>query len=620
MIPPFSRFLPAAASCFTVGIALLCSQAALRAENTFKTIYAFTPDTDGNVPYPALAQGADGRFYGTNSTGGKNNTGTVFSIKADGTGFNVLSSFPDTNGGSQPRAGVVQARDGNFYGTTYAGGSNGVGVLYQVTPAGTLTYLTSFNDVSVPGANPVGTLTEGLDGLLYGTAQYGGSDNYGTVYRVTVPAGTATTFATITGGLAGYYPQSDLIQARDSNFYGTTLSGGAYNNGTFFRITPAGVFTTLYSFTGSADGGSPIRGVVQGIDGAFYGATQTGGGYASGALYRLVVSGDTANITALHSFETLLGEGMTPDGSLVAATDGNLYGTTSAGGAYNSGTVFRVTTTGGFATVYSFTNGTAGDGGFPVGGLTIGNDGKLYGTTAGQNGSSGTIFKIDLNAPLPAPVPLSALVPTAAFGDTVLIKGDYFVGATAVNFVKSDGSAIPAASFTVESKTIIAAVVPDGAVTGVISVTANGLTASTPYALTVTGGTPVVVVPSVSVIARIPTAAEGGASGKFKFVRSGSDFTDPLKVHIKLTAKSTATLGQDYTFLVGKGGTLAADFTSVTIPAGSASVVLKVIPIDDAIPEPPETVILKVKTGDGYTVDSTTFKATVTITDNDSNN
>ena len=125
------------------------------------------------------------------ATAGKNNHGTVFALDLNGDHFNVLSAFPDTAGGSTPESGLLQARDGNFYGTTNAGGANGFGVFYQVTPDGTLTYLQSFNNGD-PGANPVGSLFEGIDGALYGTAQYGGVDNFGTIFRATIPDSTNT--------------------------------------------------------------------------------------------------------------------------------------------------------------------------------------------------------------------------------------------------------------------------------------------------------------------------------------------------------------------------------------------------------------------------------------------
>ena len=230
------------------------------------------------------------------------------------------------------------------------------------------------------------------------------STTYGTIFRALPPTGTAATFATVTGGLAGYYPQSDLIQATDGNFYGTTEQGGTDNIGAFFQVTPGGEYNVLYSFTGGADGSRPLRGVVQGTDGNFYGVCNEGGSYQGGAIYRISVSGITATVTGLYSFVPEVDDGSNALGNLVQASDGNFYGTTAAGGANADGTIYRITPSGAYNQLYSFTGNT--DGLAPVAGLTQGADGKLYGTTAGENGSDGTVFAIDAGLPSPTPRPL----------------------------------------------------------------------------------------------------------------------------------------------------------------------------------------------------------------------
>ena len=387
-LPHRFRYVSRAALVLCAGASLLGLPTA-HATFNLATIHTFDDAADGNVTYPALVQGADGKFYGVNSTGGRSDNGTVFSLNANGGAFATLNTFTGSNQGKTPEGGLVQARDGNFYGTTSTGGNDGFGTLYQVVPTtGKLTALASFTNGD-PGGNPGGTLIEGLDGFLYGTAEYGGIDNDGTVFRAAITGG-ADTLATITGGLAGVYPQSDLIQAADGNFYGTTSQGGTASLGTFFQVTPGGALNVLYSFTGGADGSRPLRGVVQGTDGAFYGVCNQGGTYGNGAIYRVAVSGVTATVTGLYSFLPLLGDGSNALGNLLLASDGNLYGTSAGGGAYGDGTIFEVTETGGFNVLYSFANGA--DGGFPVAGLTQGSDGRLYGTTAGQNGSAGTVF------------------------------------------------------------------------------------------------------------------------------------------------------------------------------------------------------------------------------------
>lgn len=579
---------------------------------TFNTIHTFTALTEGNVTYPSLVQGADGQLYGVNSTGGRSDNGTIFSLGLGGGSYRVLNTFTQAGQGTTPEGGLVQARDGNFYGTTNAGGNGGYGTLYQCVPStGKLNILAQFTNGN-PGGNPVGTLVEGVDGYLYGTARYGGNDNYGTIFRTDLAAGTTTTFAQITGGLAGAYPQSDLIQATDGNFYGTTEQGGTSNLGTFFQVTPAGVYTVIYSFTGGADGSRPLRGVVQGLDGSFYGVCNQGGTYGGGAIYRIDYINTTFLLTVLHDFYPILLDGSNPLSNLVQASDGNFYGTTAGGGANGDGSVYEVTPTGGYNLLYSFTAGT--DGSYPVGALTQANDGKLYGTTAGTNGASGTVFRIDNGLAVPAPLPRYLLQTSASVGDTIQIKGDNFVGTSAVSFTGSGGTLVASGSFTVLSKTVVQAVVPDGAVTGPVTVAANGNTATTLTQLTVAVVAPPVVVPTLTAIAKKPLASKAdGTVGKVKIYRTSEDLGQPLTVKYKVQGKSTAILGTDYNLVYG-GASLPKSGT-VIIPAGKPGVSIKIVPVPSTAAGPVTSVLFKVSASTGYNLGNP-VKATVEILSN----
>ncbi len=606
VIPPLLR------RCFVSGFiaaATLLSSGGDATALTVTTIHTFTAASEGNVTYPPLVQGADGRLYGVNSTGGRADLGTIFSLGLGGGSFDTLNVFTGTDKGSTPEGGIVQARDGNFYGTTNAGGSNGYGTLYQMVPStGKINILAQFDNTD-PGGNPVGTLTEGVDGLLYGTARYGGANNYGTVFHSGLAAGTLTTLAGITGGLAGYYPQSDLIQATDGNFYGTTEQGGTYSLGTFFQVTPAGVYTTLYSFTGGADGGRPLRGVVQGIDGLFYGVCNTGGTYGGGAIFRIAYLNTTFSLTSLYSFIPAVLDGSNALGNLVQASDGNFYGTTSGGGLNGDGTIYRVTPTGGYDVIYSFTDGT--DGSAPVAGLTQASDGKLYGTTAGKNSEAGTVFRLDAGLPAPIPRAKFLLQSNASVGDTILIKGDNFVGATAVSFVGAGGTLVASGSFAVLSKTVVQAVVPDGAVTGPVTVTANGLSGTTPVSLVVAAVPVTPTKSTVTITAAAPLASKADSTeGKFKVVRANGDNSTALTVNYKVRPKSTAILHTDYN-LISKGKALGL-IGSVTIQPGKSSVAIKVIPVPGATVSAATTVVIKLTAGDGYST-GTPIKGTVQI-------
>ena len=206
------------------------------------------------------------------------------------------------------------------------------------------------------------------------------------------------------------------------------------------------------------------------------GVAVKGGASFGGTIFRVSTDGD---FTVLYSFLAQIGSPYSAQGRLVQAGDGNFYGTTNVGGTFNVGTIFKVTPTGGFTTLYNFTNGADG--------------GNLYGTTSGQNGTTaGTVYRLDLDLPLPAPLPLLFTPSTVSEGDTITIKGDDFLGVTGVVFPSATAS-VAAASFTVLSKTVLQAVVPTGAVSGVITLRAGDLLAATSSALTV--NVPVVVTP-----------------------------------------------------------------------------------------------------------------------------
>ena len=349
---------------------------------------------------------------------------TTAAIAAPAQTFNTLVSFDGTNG-ADPYAGLVQGTDGNFYGTTYYGGASGDGTVFKITPAGTLTSLYSFCSETncTDGASPYAGLIQGTDGNFYGTTYYGGANKdmicsmegygCGTIFKMT-PSGTLTTlysFCSQTNCADGYQPTAGLIQASNGNFYGTTSSGGAKEDGTVFEITSSGALTTLHSFS-NTDGAGPVAALVQASNGNFYGTT-SGGANGGGTVFKITPAG---TLTTLYSFcpETDCTDGEYPWGGLIQASDGNFYGTTSAGGANSNGayctrggcgTVFEITSSGKLTTLYSFCSETnCTDGAVPYAGLIQATDGDFYGTTyLGGNGNNdalcpdagcGTIFQI----------------------------------------------------------------------------------------------------------------------------------------------------------------------------------------------------------------------------------
>lgn len=296
------------------------------------------PPADGLNP-AVLIQGSDGTFYGTTSGGGAIavGAGTVFVLKPGG-GDTILHSFAGVadRGGSLPTAGLVQGTDANLYGTAQLPDQ---GVMFKLTPEGTLTILHTFVGSPGDGAYPWGDLLQASDGNIYGVTTFGGSGESGTVYRIT-PAGVETILHSFSGP-DGQEPAAGLMQTSDGNFYGTTEGGGAHKVGTIFKLTPEGVETVLYSFTGStADGGYPLAALLQGADGNFYGTTTSGGMNHNGTIFQLTPAGA---LTTLYSFSGKLTQLADPLTNLVQGSDGNLYGTTSNGGAHDMGSFFRLT-------------------------------------------------------------------------------------------------------------------------------------------------------------------------------------------------------------------------------------------------------------------------------------
>ena len=327
--------------------------------------------------------------------------------------FGTLVSFNGTNG-ALPDSSLVQGIDGNLYGTTYNGGTYGYGAVFRITAGGALTTLYSFcaQNLPCPGGYGPGGLVLAFDGNFYGTtaggrtASGGGPSNgRGTVFKIT-PGGTLTQLHSF-GGTDGSVPSASLVQPTGGVFYGTTNEGGisAYCSrplgvgcGTVFKITGAGQLTTIHNFcsqTGCPDGYGP-GGLVVALDGNLYGTTSDGGAYGYGTVFKITTG---SALTTLHSFDRT--DGAIPNG-LLQASGGNFYGTTSDGGTYGFGTAFKITAAGQLTTLHSFCVQSlpCPDGNSPFG-LFQATDGNFYGTTASGGSSSacgdggcGTVFRV----------------------------------------------------------------------------------------------------------------------------------------------------------------------------------------------------------------------------------
>ena len=353
------------------------------------TLYSFTGTNDGGTPN-ALVVGSNGVLYGTTQLGGAFQRGSVFSINTNLSVTAPLASFTGAEG-SFPRAGLVQAIDGQFYGTA-SSGTNSTGNVFRMTSNGTLSSLYSFTG-DIDGANPFAPLVQANDGNLYGFTTTAGSNGYGNVFRIN-PNGAFAPLYSFTNGSDGSAPTAGLIQASDGNLYGVTPSGGSAKKGNIFRLAADGRPVNLYSFSGGQDGYQP-NALAQGSDGNFYGTTahSTIGPFQFyGTIFRITATGQLGTLYTLNS-----GDGHYPAAGLLQASDGNFYGTTFNGGAFGSGlgngTVFRIAPNGAFATLASFDGFNGGLN--PAAALVQGPDGNLYGTTsAGGWGGRGTVFRL----------------------------------------------------------------------------------------------------------------------------------------------------------------------------------------------------------------------------------
>jgi uncharacterized repeat protein (TIGR03803 family) len=480
---------------------------------TYTVLYNYSPGTKSGDPsnpqYTGIiAQGQDGNLYSTTPAGGTGCSfcGVVFKMTPSGTlthvfDFNYPNGAPYT-----PFSGLTLGKDGNFYGTTEAGGTFNLGTVFKSSASGNVANLYDFGTCKYPckeGAFPKAPPVQGRDGDFYGTTPHStdGTDN-GDVYRIS-PTGKFKTIYAF-DGVSGGNPNAPLVLGTDGNFYGTTAKGGksiqncAPNNGTcgtVFKITPTGKVTFLYKFD-QTHGAEPWGPLVQASDGNFYGTTSAGGdSNGDGVIFKITPQG---KFTMLYTLNGSV-DGKQPSAGLAQVTDGKgntiaLYGATQGGGSKGYGTLFKVSLSGGFTRLYDFDNTT---GSTPEITLLQDTTGTLYGETY-TGGTDGAGVFYSLADALPAFV--SLLSTSGKVGDSVPILGQGFKGTKSVSF---NGKA---ANFKVVSSTSLTGTVPAGASTGSVTVTISGSTLTSNHIFIVTPfiksfnptsgkvGTPVVII------------------------------------------------------------------------------------------------------------------------------
>jgi uncharacterized repeat protein (TIGR03803 family) len=329
---------------------------------------------------------AQDTLIGLTSNGGPEGKGTVFSINTNGSGFSIIKALPDW--GRNPKGSLIRASDGNFYGMTFSGGTYGFGTIIKITPSGSLTILHHFNSLA-DGANPYGALTTGTDGNFYGMTSTGGTNSYGTIFKIT-PAGVFTALRHLSIAADGGNPQGNLVRGTDGNFYGITRRGGTTGYGTIFKVTPSGTYTVLKSLNNATDGGTCYGSLAGSSDGNFYGITSGGGTFNNGTIFKVTPTG---TYTVLRNMKATT-DGASNTNSLVSSSDGFLYGLCYGGGSFGQGTIFKINrTTSSFIVLRNLSYPV--DGSNPRGSLIVGTDGNLYGMNGGGGANGdGTVFKI----------------------------------------------------------------------------------------------------------------------------------------------------------------------------------------------------------------------------------
>ena len=383
---------------------LLLSAWRVNAQFTYELLKSFgSPELPGSSPYAGLIEASDGALYGTTQDGGSLSGGTVFKINQESNRYSVLRSFDNTGAadGRWPLGGIIEASDGLLYGTTQSGGSSNLGTVFKLHRDGSgFAVLRNLGMSADDAAVPWGRLVEGSDGSLYGTTAGGGGPlSVGTVFRLNKDgSGYAVLhrFRSSTNRYDGYYPRCGLLEGSDGALYGTTEWGGSDDDGVVFKLSKNGSnYVVLHNFGSIPDDGEyPTAALMEGSDGILYGVAPSGGTANGGAVFKL--NKDGSDYRVLRSFGATLTDGRTLRAALIEGSDGTLYGTTVSGGSTNeggAGTVFRLSRNGSnYAVLYRF--GTVpGDGRAPLSSLVEGRAGSFYGVTAGGgNGVGGGIL------------------------------------------------------------------------------------------------------------------------------------------------------------------------------------------------------------------------------------
>lgn len=391
-----------------VVIACACISVDSLAAAKYRVLHYFE-NQPASSPESAMVFDSAGNLYGTTDFSepdgcGDAGCGTLFMFNPT-SGKSRLYRFKSPNG-NRPTGGLTFDSMGNLYGTTYLGGRNGLGNVYQMTPSGEKV-IYNFSGTG-DAFSPTSPLVFDANGNMYGITGFGGSFFHGAVFELqpTQSGWKESVIYSFTGGVDGDGGTGSLAIDSDGNIYGTTGAGGANDEGVVFKLTPSqqGTWTetVLYNFTGGSDGLAPFGGVILNATGTLYGTTQAGGlkscngDTGCGTVFELAPSGGSWQFSVLHTFN--MSDGAFPGVPLTMDATGNLYGAAIGGGDNNDGAVFKLSQSGGIWTETVLHSFNGHDGMLPYGGLVLDSQGVIYGSAAygghGPNLGYGVLFSI----------------------------------------------------------------------------------------------------------------------------------------------------------------------------------------------------------------------------------
>ena len=541
---------------FAVGmvVVLLCATVGAAAQ-TYVSLFNY-PDTTSNtsgIAAPQLmTQGVDGNLYSTINSDGTHNSGTAYRMTTTGTPTAIYNfcALPSCADGAFPGGGLTLGVDGNLYGTTATFINSGT--VFKLTPTGTLSTLWKFTGggTGTDEGGPIYTVLQGQDGNFYGVNNGTFSGVFGVFFKLT-PKGklTASSF-NFTNGAFPNLPTQGL----DGNFYGTTQSGGdaTCRCGVVYKVTPAGKISVLHKFTGfvsstNFDGTRPIGVLVQGNDGNLYGTTFQGGANNLGTVFKISTSGTNYSLVHSFNFTSTDRDGIEPEAGLTLGTDGNFYGTTVFGGQNDLGTIFQITPTGGETVEYSFCAAVNCPVGFaPTTSLIQHTNGKFYGNTSGNSLGGSVFYSFDMGLP-PFGRSLSG---AGKVGAVVGFLGEGLTSAANVSF-----NGIPA-TFKIVSDTFLTATVPVGALTGVVKILTSGGTLLSSH--------------SFKVLPAIKTITPSGPVGS-AVVITGSGLTQTTKVMFSGGKAAVFTVNNDGQITATVPTGAKTGHIVLTTPGGTAS-------------------------------------------------